>query len=99
MKPIKIKVDVTQIDKSRLFRAQSGKVYLDLVAWPNKNGPGQYGDTHIIKQDMGKDYDGQAAPIIGNLTLPEEEHAPAPPARTTTLTTTRPKDDGDEIPF
>lgn len=78
-RPIKIKINVTKILKEYIFEGKNGK-YLNLVAWPNKNGTGQYGDTHFVSQDLPKEArdEGVQAPILGNLTLPEEE---APPPR------------------
>jgi hypothetical protein len=76
-RPIKIKINVTKILKEYIFEGKNGK-YLNLVAWPNKNGTGQYGDTHFVSQDIPKEArdSGVQAPILGNLTLPEEEEAP-----------------------
>jgi hypothetical protein len=76
-RPIKIKINVTRILKEYIFEGKNGK-YLNLVAWPNKNGTGQYGDTHFVSQDIPKEArdEGVQAPILGNLTLPEDE-APA----------------------
>ena len=78
-RPIKIKINVTKILKEYIFEGKNGK-YLNLVAWPNKNGTGQYGDTHFVSQDLPTEArdEGVQAPILGNLTLPEEE---APPPR------------------
>lgn len=76
-RPIKIKINVTKILKDYIFEGKNGK-YLNLVAWPNKNGTGQFGDTHFVSQDIPKEArdSGVQAPILGNLTLPEEEAAP-----------------------
>jgi hypothetical protein len=76
-RPIKIKINVTKILKDYIFEGKNGK-YLKLVAWPNKNGIGQFGDTHFVSQDIPKEArdSGVQAPILGNLTLPEEEAAP-----------------------
>lgn len=73
-RPIKIKINVTRILKEYLFEGKNGK-YLDLVAWPNKNGAGQYGDTHFVVQDLPRDAreKGEQGPILGNLTLPDDE--------------------------
>lgn len=73
-RPIKIKINVTKILKEYIFEGKNGK-YLNLVAWPNKNGTGQYGDTHFVSQDIPKEArdSGMQAPILGNLTLPEED--------------------------
>ena len=76
-RPIKIKINVSRILKEHLYSGKNGK-YLDLVAWPNKNGVGQYGDTHFVVQDIPREAREQGAngPILGNLTLPEEEFMP-----------------------
>ena len=73
-RPIKIRINVTKILKDYIFEGKNGK-YLNLVAWPNKNGTGQYGDTHFVAQDIPKEAreGGVQAPILGNLTLPEDE--------------------------
>ena len=84
-RPIKLKLNVTRILKEHLYEGKNGK-YLDLVAWPNKNGLDQYGNTHFVCQELSKAARdaGEKGPIIGNLTLPEQEAPPArqtPPAR------------------
>jgi len=73
-KPIKAKINVTKILKEHLFKGKSG-TYLNLVIWPNKDGIGEYGDTHGIKQEISKEARdaGEKEPFIGNLTMPEEE--------------------------
>lgn len=102
-RPIKIKINVTRILKDYLFEGKNGK-YLDLVAWPNKNGAGQYGDTHFVVQDLPREArdKGEQGPILGNLTLPEEE-APPPrqqqqPARRPATTTRKPPPGTIEYP-
>jgi hypothetical protein len=42
------KIDVTKIDKASLYKGK----FLDLVLWENRDGPGQYGDTHMIVQSV-----------------------------------------------
>lgn len=72
-KPIKVRIDVTAIDETALFRAPSGKVYLDLVAWPIK-GESRYGETHSVKQQFPKDDPrNRECPFLGNLILPDSE--------------------------
>lgn len=63
--PIYAKIDVSKIDKSRLFRGEKG-TYLDLVLIETPNS--KYG-THIIKQSAPKGID---MPILGNVQLPKE---------------------------
>lgn len=84
-RPIKLKINVSRILKDHLYPGKNGK-YLDLVAWPNKNGPDQYGNTHMVCQEVSREArdKGEKGPIIGNLTLPEQESPPArqtPPVR------------------
>ena len=104
-RPIKIKINVTKILKDYIFEGKNGK-YLNLVAWPNKNGIGKFGDTHFVSQDIPKEArdSGVEAPFVGNLTLPEDE-APrqqAKPSQRTMPPKQTVNDDGletDEIPF
>jgi len=86
-RPIKIKIDVTKIDKAALYKGAKG-TYLDAVIWPNKNGKGQYGDTHYIVQEVSRERReaGEKGSIIGNATAPEEQprqQTQARPAQTT----------------
>ena len=62
---IKIKIDVTKIDKARLFKGAKG-TYLDavLIATPDN----QYGDSHMIVQNVSKEESdsGMKGNILGN---------------------------------
>ena len=64
---IKLKIDVTKIDKALLFKGQKG-TYLDATLLPNRGGPDEYGNNYFIVQDVGKEkrLAGQKGPIIGN---------------------------------
>lgn len=94
-KPSKIKINVLKILKEHLFKGQKG-TYLDCAIWPNKNGTGEYGDTHYITQEISKEARdrGEKGAIIGSLTWIDEPKAapaprPSPPQRQT------PPDDPD----
>lgn len=67
------KIDVTKINKDWLFSAQSGAKYLDIAIRENKNGPGKFGDTHMIVQNPSKEARDAnpelRGPIIGNAKL------------------------------
>jgi len=102
-KPSKIKINVSKILKEHLFKGQKG-TYLDCAIWPNKNGTGEYGDTHYITQEISKEARdrGERGAIIGSLTWIDEPKAapaprPSPPQRQT------PPDDpdapSDGLPF
>lgn len=62
---LKIKIDVTKIDKARLFRGQKG-TYLDAVAIETPNS--EYGD-YMIVQDVKKEEReaGVKGNILGNI--------------------------------
>lgn len=89
---IKFKIDVTKIIKDEMFKGKpkdvevDGKlvvktpVYLDGIAFENKNGPDQYGNTHYIVQSVSKASReaGVKGPIIGNMTIPETYATPKP---------------------
>ena len=96
MTPLTLKIDVTKIDKNRLFIGKTRPdgttpKYLDLVVFP-MNTPSQYGDTCIVKQQCSKEerLAKLEMPIIGNgkpIGKPAEAAKPA-----TTVS-------DDEIPF
>lgn len=81
-RPITLKIDVTKIDKAHLFVGKKG-TYLDVVIWPNKDGAGQYGDTHYCVQEISKEKReaGGRGPIIGNAKVPGDGMQPSAPAR------------------
>lgn len=66
--PIRVKIDVTKIDKSALFKGAKG-TYLDVTLWPTPDS--QYGDDYRATQDIGKERreQGEKGPIIGNAKL------------------------------
>jgi len=66
---VSIKIDVTKIDKARLFKGEKG-TYLDLTTFiDTDNPPGPYGDHGMITQDVSKQEKDQGikGPILGNV--------------------------------
>lgn len=63
---IAIKINVNEIDKSRLFEGRGGKKWLDLIMIPSPNS--QYDDSHFVTQSCSKEEreQGKRMPIIGN---------------------------------
>lgn len=101
MTPIRIKLDVTKLDKARFFRAQSGAIYCDLVAFPRRE-VGRYGDTHVLKQSR-QPSETVELPIVGSLVLPPPEGQDnyRPPTRQAPRTASAPPSfevDGDTAP-
>jgi len=99
---IKIKLDVTKIDKSRLYKGAKG-TYLDLVVYENES-PDIYGNDYSVKQDCTKeDRDaGVKMPYIGNGKRIGQKAAPQQQT-TRNIPRAQPaaqvEDDGDEIPW
>ena len=62
---ISLKIDVTKIDKSRLFKGEKG-TYLDAVLIETPNN--QYGDDYMIVQSVSKEEreQGVRGEILGN---------------------------------
>ena len=96
---IKAKIDVTKIDKARLYKGTKG-TYLDATLLENRDGVDQYGNDGMIVQDVSKaDREaGVKGAIIGNWKRLEQRQAasaPKPAPNPTTATT----EGDDEIPF
>lgn len=83
---IKVKLDVTKLDKTAFFKGQKG-TYVDLVLWECKGGQDQFGNDFQVKQDMGKDRRAEKTPIIGSAKFagtskaPERSEPAAPEAK------------------
>ena len=91
-KLIAIKIDVSKIDKARLFEGKKGS-YLDATVFLNDE-PGQYGDNGMITQSVSKEEReaGVKGNILGNVKILGEfgDNKPAAPS---------PAGDMDDIPF
>ena len=64
---ISVKIDVTKIDKARLFQGAKG-TYLDLTTFIDTDNPSNYGDHGFISQSVSKEEraEGIKTPILGN---------------------------------
>ena len=65
---VNLKIDVTKIDKSKIFSANSGAKYIDLTVFIDPSEKDQYGNHGIITQSLTKDERESKvrAPILGN---------------------------------
>jgi len=66
---IKLKLDLTKVDKTKLFRSEkTSAVYLDVTLLENKNGVDQYGNSFMAVQDVSKEdrEAGIKGAILGN---------------------------------
>ena len=64
---IVLRIDVSKIDKKRIYKGQKGS-YLELVVMENKNGEDQYGNTHMVVEGVTKEEreKGIRGTILGN---------------------------------
>lgn len=65
---LSVKIDVTKIDKSRLFSGQKG-TYLDLTTFIDIDNPDEYNNNGFITQSQTKEERdaGEKLPILGNV--------------------------------
>jgi len=75
-----VKIDVTKIDKARLFKGAKG-TYLDCVLLASKDS--QFGNDYMVVQGVSKEEReaGKRGEIIGNAKfMPRKQDAPKAPA-------------------
>lgn len=92
---ITAKLDVTKIEKARLFKGNNGAMYLDCILIETPNN--QYGDDYMIVQSVTQEEraTGTRGPILGNAKIlgrksAQQEESPKAPAQDS---------DDSEIPF
>jgi len=102
---VTLKIDVTKIDKARLFAGQKGK-YLDATVFIDTAELDQYGNSGMITQDVSKDERAQGTKgnILGNCKVFWSENGQAPqqgrqPSGQAAANQQQPIDDSDDIPF
>lgn len=81
---IKLKLDLTKVDKAKLFKSEkTGSVYLDVMLIENKNGVDQYGNSFMAVQDVSKEEReaGIKGAILGNGKIVGGAGQPAQAAR------------------
>ena len=79
---VSLKIDVTNIDKARLFPGQKG-AYLDATVFIDLDQLDQYGNSGMITQDVSKEekQQGVKGNILGNCKLFWNEAGQAPQAQ------------------
>jgi hypothetical protein len=95
---VAVKLDVTKIDKARLFKGQKG-TYLDATVFIDVDNPDQYGNNGMVTQDVTKEERDQGVKgnILGNVKVfyRAEGEAPAQEKPADTWI----EDDLDSLPF
>ena len=99
-----IKIDVTKIDKSRLFKGKKG-TYLDLTSFIDTEEEGEYGDHGTVSQSVSQEErsSGKKMPFIGNVKVFWQEAGyegrPKSPEELKEQYSDDDDDDDDDIPF
>lgn len=90
-RPIRLSIEPEKFDRryAKVYTGRDGRVrrFYQLVAWENRDGRDQQGNTHLVKQGLPKEFkdqgvDPNSLPIVGNLSMPEEDgpsRRPSPP--------------------
>lgn len=100
---IKLKIDVTKLDKNLFFKAKSGAVYADMDFWLNDEDD-QYGQCGMIRQDVGAERRkaGEKGNILGNGKMLQPRQ-PASQTQSSFKSTAQQspaiEDEDDDIPF
>lgn len=63
---IKANIKVNLLDKSAFFKGKNGDTYCSIILWENREGKDRFGNTHSIKQDLGKERKGERSEYVGN---------------------------------
>ena len=103
---VNIKIDVTKIDKARLFQGKKG-TYLDAVAFIDLDNKSEYGDNGMVTQAVSKEEKdaGERGAILGNVTMFWRDDSQGQPAQQKPMapSTSGPvggdDDFDDDIPF
>jgi len=100
---VSLKIDVTKIDKERLFRGQKG-TYLDLTVFIDVDNKDQYGNNGMITQSTSKEdrEAGVKGAILGNIKVfmkKTSEAAPAQQSQAAPNPGASLDESGEQIPF
>ena len=102
---VSIKLDVTKIDKARLFQGQKG-TYLDATVFIDIDELDQYGNSGMITQDVSKEekQNGVKGNILGNVKLfwkeqGQQQYGAPQPQQPQQQYNSVPDDFDDTIPF
>jgi len=81
MANISVKIDVTKIDKTAMFKGAKG-TYIDVILLENRDGTDQYGNDYMVVQGLSKERReaGEKGPILGNAKVFGQRQQ-QPPAR------------------
>ena len=95
---VRLKIDVTKIEKARLFKGAKG-TYLDATVFIDADQKDQYDNNGMITQDVSKDEkdNGIQGAILGNCQVFWNDQTQAPAGQPQTPPSSF--DDSESIPF
>lgn len=94
---VSLKIDVTKIDKARMYKGEKG-TYLGAVVFIDIDEKDQHGNSGMIKQDW-KDAPKGQTPILGNARVFWKDEAPSQPQQPKQQAQPAPDFDDERIPF
>jgi hypothetical protein len=97
---LKLKIDCSKIDKSKLFTGKNGAKYLDATVLIKDDGEvDQYGNNGMIVQDVSKEdrAAGKKGAILGNSKPMGQQPQPAAASKPALMPTV--SEDPDDLPF
>jgi hypothetical protein len=76
---IRVKLDVTKIDKTAIHHGEKGK-YIDITLLGNRDGEDRFGNNYMVVQDLGQSRReaGEKGPILGNGKIVGQKQAQQP---------------------
>jgi hypothetical protein len=92
---IRVKIDVTKIDKSAIHHGEKGK-YIDITLLGNRDGEDRFGNHYMVVQDLGqaRRESGEKGPILGNGKIVGQKPA-MPPTQPTIIQS----GENENVPF
>lgn len=94
---VSLKIDVSKIDKARLFKGEKG-VYLDATAFIDLDAQDQWGNNGMITQSWKDQQKGEGA-ILGNSRIFWSDSGSTPAPSQQAAPQQAAPDDDDDIPF
>ena len=97
---ISVKLDVTKIDKARLFKGEKG-TYLDLTTFVDLDQKDEYDNNGFVTQSPTKEERDSKTqlPILGNVKVFYKDQGSQPQQQPATQQPGIANDDWDDIPF
>jgi len=97
---VSFKIDVTKIDKARLYKGSKG-TYLDATAFISLDELDQYGNSGMVTQDVTKEERdaGTKGAILGNVKVFWNDNVPAAPKAAQNAAEAFDSFDDEALPF